>query len=215
MTETFGKPHDEIVRELAALRRIRQVGAHGREEPVRRALERAGAEHEHESAAAPFAPLDAADAADPRVNRPPEHIEAHDVADVDAEALDDAFFDRDFGKRTPDLTPVARTSGKRPSISVSFDFELAAIGDRVLARQHAAPLQVFDLVEVHALARDPRAQHGNEQRLRLRRQPLGEKRLHVGGLVLLNVDEKHVRRVLADLQRELIRAGSPAGRARP
>ena len=93
--------------------------------------------------------------------------------------------------------------------------QLPAIRDGVLARQHPAPLKVLDLVQVHASAGHPRAQDRNQHGLRFRRQPLGEKRFQPGRLILLNVDEKQIRRVLADLQRELVRADSPAVRGPP
>src|SRR5688572_22867414 len=81
------------MRKFAALYGVLQVRADRRKKPMRRRFECAGTEHEHESPAAAFSPFDATDAAHPRVNRPAEHVKTHDVPHVDAESLDDAFFD--------------------------------------------------------------------------------------------------------------------------
>src|SRR5688572_3033083 len=82
------------MRKFAALYGVLQVRADRRKKPMRRRFECAGTEHEHESPAAAFSPFDTTDAADPRVNRPAEHVETHDVPHVDPETLDDTFFDR-------------------------------------------------------------------------------------------------------------------------
>jgi hypothetical protein len=107
-----------------------------------------------------FAPLDAPDAAHGGVNRPSQHIEAHHIADTDAEALHDGFFDRHFSRL------------RKPPLDQRFvGLELAAVGDRVLTRQHPATLEILHLLQIDAFARHPRAQHRDQTRLRVGRQP--------------------------------------------
>ena len=99
-----------------------------RDEGLRRLVERAGPEHEHEAAVARIAPVDFADAGDPRADDAAEDVEPHRVADVDAANRScRPLLDRHFGFRA---TARSRTRRRRP---VSFDFEVVAVGDGVLA----------------------------------------------------------------------------------
>jgi len=69
------------------------------DERLRRLLERARPEHEHEPAGPRVLEIDVANARDLRVHRPPEDVEADDVADADGEALVQPLFHGDLRLR--------------------------------------------------------------------------------------------------------------------
>src|SRR4029077_12400589 len=66
---------------------------------LRRLIQRTRPEDEHEAAVARLAPLDAANAGDARLDRPPQDVESHGVADVQPGAFGNLAFDRHFGHR--------------------------------------------------------------------------------------------------------------------
>ena len=85
-----------------------------------------------------------------------------------------------------------------PELAVDDPFvrlEVIAIGDDVLAGERAAAADVLIAVEVHvaaANAGDPRAQHRNQSRTACARR--SRNAAHGRDLILLDVDQEHVRR---------------------
>ena len=132
IADTFGKLRDQVALEAPAL-----GGIHRRLEDadpgLRRLVERARPEDEHEPAAARVLPLHLADARHARLDDPADDVEAHRVADLDLEPLVDALLDRDFpGRRILRQRRLAR-----PERAVGHRLvrlEVIAIGDRVLPR---------------------------------------------------------------------------------
>ena len=169
-------------------------GAQDADERVRRALERAGTEHEHEAAAARVLPLDVAHAGHPRLDDAADDVEAHLVADVDAEALVDAVLDRhlELGASAASGACPPRTAR---SVTSSFGSRSVAVGDRVLAAERAAAAHVgvvfeIDVAAVHA--GHAGAQHRNQRPAwRPRCRPRGTRECR--RLILLDVDQEHVR----------------------
>ncbi len=64
---------------------------------MRRLIEHARPEHEHEAAGAAVGPFDAPHAGHARLDDPAHDVEPHRVADVDEEALAQALFDGHLG----------------------------------------------------------------------------------------------------------------------
>ena len=157
MTDTFGKLRDE-----AGLHARPRVGVaralERRDEGVRRVVEDAGAEHEHEAAGAEVLPVHPADARHARGDDAPQDVEAHLIADVEAACC---------AGSPPRSTPRARpprppSSHHSPAITFSLRLERRTVGHGELARQAAAPAHLLVAVErdVAALhADDPGAQH--------------------------------------------------------
>jgi hypothetical protein len=70
---------------------------------------------------------------------------------------------------------------------------MVAVGDHVLARQRAAAADVLITIEVEvaaANARHARPQHRNQHRIA---GPFAQERAHRPDLILLDVDQEHVR----------------------
>ena len=194
-----GKALREIVLKAGARGRI--VGPlERRHEGLRRLIEHARPEYEHEAAVARVAPLHVPDARHRRVHDAAQDVEVHRVADVDEAALVDALFDRHLrGRRRP----VPELPGRH----VLVRFQVIAVRDGELARQASAVAtdvfsrRRFGIAAVHG--HDTRPQHGNEgRRARAVRRVL-EKRAHGIRLIALNIEQEHVG-VLADPNREFV-----------
>ena len=160
-------------------------------------------------------PLDLAHAGHPRLDDAAEDVEAHQIADVDAEALVDALLDRDL-----ELGASAGSGGcpsrTRPSSKRLVRLEVIAVGDHVLARR-APPrprtsciVLEIDVAAAHPVTRarstgisrgSPIARVAEERRARRRPDPAGCR-------------SGTCPRRRAAARRRTARAGSPAARAR-
>src|SRR5204862_5722892 len=109
---------------------------------LRRLLERAGPEYEHEAAAPRIAKINLADASDTRGDDSPQHVEANRIPDVDLKSIVHPLLHRNFrlGRRTaPEL------AGDDPFIRL----EVIAIRHGVLTGQRAARTHVFEALELN------------------------------------------------------------------
>src|SRR5688572_23045522 len=174
---------------------------HKSDEAVRRLLEHARTEHEHESAGAAVGPFDKPYARHPGADHAAQDVEANRVADVDLERLVDELLDRHFRligrRRLPNL----------PGHHFLVALELGAVGDGVFAPQRAAAADVLVVLEIDLApldADDTGAQHRQQTRLGGARLLVSRDRgAHPLDLVLLDVEQEHVGRFRIDVDREL------------
>ena len=169
MTDTFGNCSTR-----SCWKRARAAAPSGplqrRDERLRRLLEHARAEHEHEAAVARVAPLDVADARHARRDDPAEDVEAHRVADVEPRRDRAMLFSIDTSASADGPFQNA------PCDHALVRLEMVAIRDRVLAADRAprAPHVLRRrraLVSLPRHADDPRAQHRDQLKLARRRAP--------------------------------------------
>jgi hypothetical protein len=171
-----------------------------RDEHLRRVVQDTGAEHEHEAAIARVFPVDPPDAGDPGLDLPAEDVEPHRVAQVDREAVVNAFLDRHFRIGRAPLPEPARRNR-------FVCLQTIAVGHGVLARQRASRTHVLECLELRIASGnsgDARAQHGNQPERTGASRWFGEKCPDPVHLPPLDVHQEHVGRIGSHLGRELL-----------
>ena len=142
------KLHDEIVLEPRARGGVVRAFQR-RDVGLRRLVESARPEHEHETATARIPPIDLANARDFRIDRAAQNVEPDRVPHVDRESLVDAPLHRHFG------------IGGRPMPELTIDellirLEPVAVRDGVLAREGSPRANVLEAFEVRLASADAR-----------------------------------------------------------
>ena len=164
---------------------------------MRRALEGAGREHQHEIDAEPL-PVDGAHIADPGRDVAAEHVDDDLVAELELEPVGDLLLDRDQRRAVIVCAPPFAFD----DLGALGDF--AGIGQAAVALQH--PFGIGRGIEIFGLdaARgdDAPAQHRHVLHRRLRLGPF-EKVDEAVGLGRGNVDEVERRRVVRQRRQKL------------
>ena len=192
MTVTLGNRRDDLEHHVA----VRRVGR----SDERRGIvgERGRIQHEHE-VRRQRVPLDAPHARELGRQRQAADLERQLVAELEAEPLHDAFFDRDLG---------ALGAGRPPLAGDDLVRRVELLGPRQvrLAHQPAAFAAHAAAHDVLAVDRgEPGAHHRHELGRLL--AALGEQRANAVGFLALDVDHEMVRRIGRQATRTTCRAG--------